>query len=273
MPSSLPSALVVAHPGHELRVFGWVEATRPRVYILTDGSGRGGQSRLPATTRILAETGAVPAGIYGRLTDHDAYDAMLRSDHMLWVKLAEELATDLIDHGIEVVAGDAIEGYNPTHDVCRLLVNSAVELVARRTSRRIENWEFPLVGPPDSCPPGLRSRAMVLTLEREALDRKMAAAHRYSELAGEVDDALRTVGESGFGIEMLRPVVERAATDGLADEPPYYERHGERRVATGNYMRVLRRSEHVLPIADALWHWARRDAPESADSTGRTRTG
>jgi hypothetical protein len=76
MPSSLPSALVVAHPGHELRVFGWVEATRPRVYVLTDGSGRGGRSRLPATTRILAETGAVPAGIYGRLTDHDAYDAI-----------------------------------------------------------------------------------------------------------------------------------------------------------------------------------------------------
>jgi hypothetical protein len=54
----------VAHPGHELRVFGWLHAARPRVFVLTDGSGRTGRSRLPSTTRILREAGAEPASIY-----------------------------------------------------------------------------------------------------------------------------------------------------------------------------------------------------------------
>ena len=33
------AVLVVAHPGHELRVHGWLELARPTVCILTDGSG------------------------------------------------------------------------------------------------------------------------------------------------------------------------------------------------------------------------------------------
>lgn len=35
--SSGRAALVVAHPGHELRVYGWLEQARPRVFVLTDG--------------------------------------------------------------------------------------------------------------------------------------------------------------------------------------------------------------------------------------------
>src|SRR5207302_1404403 len=31
------SALLVAHPGHELRVHGWLERERPLVFVLTDG--------------------------------------------------------------------------------------------------------------------------------------------------------------------------------------------------------------------------------------------
>ena len=272
MLSPTRSALVVAHPGHELRVFGWLHAARPRVFVLTDGSGRTGRSRLPSTTRILREAGAEPASIYGRLSDHEVYEAMLRTDHTLFVGLAEELAAALIDQGTELVAGDAIEGYNPAHDVCRLIINAAVELVWRRTSRQVENSEFPLVGPPDSCPTALRSRAMFFHLEPEMFGRKMAAAHRYSALSGEVDEAIQTVGEDAFRVEMLRPAVEPLAPDGRGEEPPHYERHGERRVAAGAYARVLRQREHVLPIAAALRHVARRDAEPPADLESRAVT-
>jgi hypothetical protein len=40
IPSALPdgkAALVVAHPGHELRVFHWLRLARPCVFVLTDG--------------------------------------------------------------------------------------------------------------------------------------------------------------------------------------------------------------------------------------------
>jgi hypothetical protein len=48
-----PPALIVAHPGHELVILGWVEANHPLVTIFTDGSGRGGVSRLPSTRKLL----------------------------------------------------------------------------------------------------------------------------------------------------------------------------------------------------------------------------
>jgi len=53
-------ALIIAHPGHELRVHHWLEKTRPLVFVLTDGSGRTAQSRLHSTTRILERAGATP---------------------------------------------------------------------------------------------------------------------------------------------------------------------------------------------------------------------
>ena len=37
-------ALLLGHPGHELKVLGWLAENRPRVYVLTDGSGFDGAS-------------------------------------------------------------------------------------------------------------------------------------------------------------------------------------------------------------------------------------
>jgi hypothetical protein len=40
--SALPdgrAALVIAHPGHELRALHWLRLSRPCVFVLTDGSG------------------------------------------------------------------------------------------------------------------------------------------------------------------------------------------------------------------------------------------
>jgi hypothetical protein len=56
--NSTRPALIIAHPGHELRVHHWIEKTRPLVLVLTDGSGRTTQSRLASTTRILEQAGA-----------------------------------------------------------------------------------------------------------------------------------------------------------------------------------------------------------------------
>ena len=44
--------LFSAHPGHELRVYGWLKQTKPAVCFLTDGSGADGVSRASRTTRF-----------------------------------------------------------------------------------------------------------------------------------------------------------------------------------------------------------------------------
>ena len=57
-PSEENTALIIGHPGHELRVFNWLEVTRPTVFVITDGSGKEGRSRLASTAQILKQTGA-----------------------------------------------------------------------------------------------------------------------------------------------------------------------------------------------------------------------
>src|SRR5215470_17044860 len=116
--------LVVAHPGHELRVHGWLEAARPRVCVLTDGSGHGDQSRLEHTSRLLDRAGAETTRLYGRFTDRAIYDAILDGDAAMLGTLVDEVAASLADGTVTYVVGDAAEGYNPSHDLCRLLINA-----------------------------------------------------------------------------------------------------------------------------------------------------
>jgi len=246
--------LVVAHPGHELRVYGWMESAAPLVCVLTDGSGSGGEARLESTTRVLAGTAARAGSVYGRMSDRAIYSAILERDFACFTGLVDQLADELAANGADCVVADAVEGYNPSHDVCRLVVNAAV----RRLGGEVPTYDFLLVGSPAACPDALRDRAVWMELGEEALSRKLAAARSYAELAGEVEHALARFGVAPFRTECLRPVDLSSRYGWDPAEVPYYETYGEKRVAEGAYDRVLRFREHVQPLADALWEHGER---------------
>ena len=252
--------LVVAHPGHELRVWGWMELARPLVCVLTDGSGSTGEERLESTTHLLSRSGSRPGGIYGRMSDRDLYAALLRRDHGLFISIADELRDILVERRVDLVVGDAIEGYNPSHDLCRLLVNTAVRMASRARAAAIASYDYPLIGAPGQCPDRLRGSAWLLELDDVALDRKLRAARGYPALAAEVESALAKFGEDPFRIECLRPSDPWDRYGWDPQEVPFYERYGEERVAAGVYREVLRFREHVQPAADALWAHSERDA-------------
>ena len=46
--------LLVAHPGHELLLHGWISRTKPVVHVLTDGSAHSSRPRLARTAELLA---------------------------------------------------------------------------------------------------------------------------------------------------------------------------------------------------------------------------
>jgi hypothetical protein len=249
--------LVIAHPGHELRVHGWLEATSPAVWILTDGSGHTGRSRIGSTTRVLEQTGAVPGPVYGFMTDADLYNAVLGFDYRPFIDLVDQLAAVILDSQVDCIAGDAEEGYNPGHDTCRLIINAAVKLAERKSRNPIRNYDFMLIGPPDQCAEDLRDHSLWLQLDDEAFARKLSAARNYPELQAEVAMALNGAGQ--FRVECLRPVNSHAIRS-LADEPPYYELYGEKQVRSGYYKQVLRYSEHMLPLAKALDSYVERNS-------------
>ena len=254
-------ALVVAHPGHELRLHRWLELTGPSVLVLTDGSGAEGLPRLAATSRLLAAAGAAPGPVYGRLTDRALYAAILARDATLAVGLVEELAATFVREGVDYVVADALEGYNPAHDLCHLLVSAAVARAAH-AGRRVAQFDFPLIGPPAAGAPG--EPAVELRLDDAALARKLAAARAYAELGDEVEETLAAHGVESFGVECLRPLGPAALDAPPPGRPPFYERYGADQVAAGRYARVLRYREHFAPLAALVRRWLQSGEPCAA---------
>lgn len=269
------ATLVIAHPGHELRVHGWLETAIPEVWVLTDGSGRTNRSRIDSTTRVLESAGAVRGPVYGQMSDADLYNAVLSFDHRPFTDLVDQISAALIRNDVDVVAGDAEEGYNPAHDICRLVINAAVKLVRGRTTKELLNYDFTLVGAPGRCSEELDAEWLCLDLDDAALERKLFAAQNYPELQAEVNAALRGAGNepfqkysdlverdhstfgvtdaSKFRVECLRLVNSGVRSNpSFKDHAPFYEEYGEKQVQAGHYKQVLRYSEHILPLAAAL---------------------
>jgi len=242
------SALVIAHPGHELLVYNWLSLANPCVFVLTDGSGHSHKSRLHRTTSILNSLGARPGSIYGRLTDADAYSAILAGEVGVFINVASELAEALVHNRIEYIVGDAIEGYNPVHDICRLIINAAVKKVCQM-GYCVANFDVSLAY---QLYHAQKSTADIVSIaaSEQMLAEKLQVARDYSELAVDVNRIIAQEGVTSLGIEYLRPVNENSYQ--VFQERPYYEVYGERQVAAGHYQQVIRYRDHVLPIGEAL---------------------
>ena len=210
----------MAHPGHELRVFHWMERMRPLYCCLTEGSGGAGSSRMPSTDVVLERVGSRSGPIYGRYSDKEIYGFLLAGQTDVFVALVEELAEVFVSAGIDEAAGDAVEGFNPSHDVCRFVIDGAIALAGRRTGRPIDNRDFVLEASPDTCPEASRDAATWLRLDDAALDRKIDAALQYPELRSEAHAALERFGRGAFAVECLRPAATAQMLDVLDGEPP-----------------------------------------------------
>jgi hypothetical protein len=246
------AALVIAHPGHELRVHHWLEQARPLVLVLTDGSGHTDRSRLASTTVALQRVGAVPGQLYGRFSDREFYRMMLAADPAPFFALAEEIARVLDGEAIDYVVGDAVEGFNPGHDVCRLLLNAALLRIEQANSRSLRNYEFLLEGAPHECPLEERADAIWLELGEDAYRRKLETLRAYPEMAAETARLSVTQNLEAFRIECLRPVRYGFDIGDRFEHPPIYEQYGTKRVEAGFYREVIRYREHLAPLAERL---------------------
>ena len=117
-------AVIIGHPGHELRVFKFIKEFKPDVFILTDGSGSTNQSRIHQTIKILDSLGSNYNLLFKPFADRELYNIILESkvDELLNIK--KLLINEFLNKQYDFVLGDALEGFNPTHDLCRYLINA-----------------------------------------------------------------------------------------------------------------------------------------------------
>ena len=246
------TALVIAHPGHELRAFAFLRRRRPMTAVLTDGSGSRGVSRIAQTRQILRENGCEEGCWMGETRDADIYRMILTGEVAPFVRWTRRLAMMLKVNSVTFVAGDALEGFNPTHDLCRFMLDFAVELVAQETGIWIENREFLLEGPPGICPSGGDEDAVTMDLKDEEFAAKKITAQGYAELRTEMERALAKFGEAPFRREIYLRAGWRGPPEKVFATPPYYETFGELRVQEGVFRDLIRYREHVRPLVGKL---------------------
>lgn len=246
------TALVIGHPGHELKIFGWMTEHRPTVYVLTDGSGQNGISRLHATKNLLIQMGSDRGEVFGVATDKEIYQAILDQRFSFFLNILDAIATSFVRRSIGFVAGDLSEGFNPTHDLCRELINAVVAMVQRESKLSMPNYAFSLTEGESSYQPSHDHSCMHLRLDDSLLARKLQAARGYIELNDEVQHAVQHFGEEYFAVECMKKISKPMLMPWPHPGKPYYERWGEQRKAEGKYSSVIRYREHIVPIVKAI---------------------
>jgi len=243
--------LLIAHPGHELRLFGWLRRANPLIAILTDGSGSTGISRIDLSEKLVAGIGGEII-MAGRFAEPELYEIMMRGDVAPLARMVDELAARMRIEGTRMVVCDSGEGYHPGHDLCLPLATRATELCrASGGAAQIRQCEYRVVGDPRAG----GAKECVLVLDDATLRDKIRESRSYAAASGdvltqEVQYMFETYGEDSFRYEGLAPAGTEAPQ--LHDGLRYYERRGEERVREGRYRQVLRHATHIAPLVAAL---------------------
>ena len=249
-------AVIIGHPGHELRIYRFIEIYKPRVYVITDGSGSTGISRINKTKEILNNCGAGISPVMGYFTDREIYQIILQNNIQPLITLLQVLLDDLKKHNIQVIAGDAYEGYNPSHDLCRYLINLVVQLFKQKWGIELLNFDFLLdrMSPADNT-----NKSILIKLDDSDFERKFSAAQQYSELSKEVNYAVSTYGKDAFKCERLSLVEDNELIQ--SQDTPFYEKYGLEKINEGAYQEVISYSNHLLPLIKKLKRYV-DDHPE-----------
>jgi hypothetical protein len=214
--------LLMAHPGHEAALHGWLQKNRPTVFVLTDGSDELTGATLAATTHALERLRVRTGSVYGRFTGTAVARAILRKDVTAFAPVVHELVEWLSEQPVRYLVTDAAEGHDPAHDLCRTIAGVAVELTAVLSGRSIPLYEYVVSGDRGPC------------------------------LRGECPDSTRWPLGAGR-VECLHHVAPRAEWRCPRGEAPAYERRESPAAGPASYASLIRYREHMLPLASELW--------------------
>lgn len=254
-------ALFIAHPGHELRVYGWIRRTRPACMILTTGSRSGAdRSRLNASAEILAIAGADRSELFGDTLDRDLYAVVLAGDiapFLRWKKTAVEI---LVKHRPQQLVVDGWQLYSVAHDLTHVMGRLAAQEAADKLGFPIQVLQYDVVPAQLAGPVQKGAGAFCVELSSDELAEKRAAIGRYPDVEREVLELREIEGEDHARTEpfFLPPSLEQVIQP--PGVQPKYEFFGEARKAAGIYGDVIR-WHHVENIIHGLLENTLREQP------------
>ncbi|TPK70430.1 hypothetical protein FKO01_04560 [Mesorhizobium sp. B2-3-3] len=184
--------------------------------------------------------GATAGAIFGETPDAAWYKALLSTDTGFFADVLRRIRLDLMDCQDVQVVSDAVDGYNPIHDLAHVFGNVLnVWLRGARPGRKhLCSAAVPNV-------PGVVE--VEIQLDAAARARKIAAVQAYTPLA---DEARQILDRDPQCFD--REILIAQNFDWNTHWTPEWERIGKERVARKLYERSITYRENVQPIAQQL---------------------
>ena len=249
--------VVFSHPNHEVAVFGLLQRWQPTLLYLTDG---GGDDRVAQTRSGLARIGLLQHATFLNHAESAFYEGLVARDTAYFEGVAGQIAAVIERTRPDEVLCDAVEYYNPVHDLSLPLVYRALAL-AGATAERVGVFEIPLIrqGSGDNRsgyvvqrPAASRVAAQrVLSLTPDEILAKRAARDEvYTLLADQLGPVIGDLPDQYLGIETTVPASLPFSVP--ADCALRYEWRAERLRAEGTIDQMITYHSHFLPLARAL---------------------
>jgi hypothetical protein len=241
--------VVFSHPNHELAIFGLLQRLRPNLIYLTDG---GGDARVAETRRGLEAIGIAPRAHFLNHTEQSFYDALVRVDEKFFLDVVQEVRAHWSAPPIQVLC-DAVEFYNPVHDLSLPIVAAAL----RGLSAAI--FEMPLIHQSSLTPETYvmqrttaerEARQVIVALTKAELEAKRHAREKiYTLLRRQLGSSWDAIDDI-LGLEALVP-----ADMGRLGEPRgilRYERRAQLLKQRGEIVTEITHLGNFMPIVRAL---------------------
>ncbi len=245
--------VVLGHPGHELAIFGLLQRHPPDLIIVVSDGGP--PERMAQSRQGLAGIGLLDRAHYLSVPEDEFYRALLDRDHGFLSGVVDAVAAEIARVEPSQVFCDAVEFYNPVHDLTLPIVRSALGAsaaaiyeipLAYQTDDEVETYRVQRV------PPALADRRLIFALTPEETDAKRHARDAiYRSLHQQAGPDLLDVPTAELAREelflSLDPVPQPG--DGRLNR---YERRARELLAQRRISRMITYAGHFAPVVDAL---------------------
>lgn len=285
-------ALSIAHPGHELRLYGLLEQAKPFVWILTDGSHRTGTDMIfdsiktidkavnfgkkvtlnsmkdPANKKIFIFSFPKNDEDNMHIKDVQIYEEIINQRTEFFISYIDFMVTNMIKYDTDIMIADASEGTNVCHEMVRIMTDLSIEFIRKKIRKIIHNYEIAIDKPYNE---NLNDDVIRIELNDEQLDRKLEAMLNYplalTDLKPNISldyNVIIEMRKMPDGKEQVKKLLKEINLDFLRyeylrpytwtepSEKPLYEINGEKAVAQEKYFNVITYKDHLKPLKEKL---------------------
>ena len=201
------AALVIARPGQELNVHGWLEFARPVTFVISKGH-RHHRLALASTASVVNRAGGYAGSVFGRFDEDEIYAAARNGDDRLFGPVLYDVTMSFIEREVRFVAIVASGEVDACDHLCGSLAVAAARIAGRKMGRAVET--FAIAAPPSRMEDAGQTLddTLSLRLDDGALARKVRAARAYPLLDNDVERALVARGPEALRVEGFRRILE-----------------------------------------------------------------